>query len=50
MGMETVGISCITNMCSGMQEQELSHEEVKETADRVAVDFQNLVEAVIKEM
>ena len=50
MGMDIVGISCITNMCSGMQEQELSHEEVKETADRVAVDFQNLVEAVIKNM
>ena len=50
MGMEIVGISCITNMCSGLQEQELSHEEVKETADRVAVEFQNLVEAVIKEM
>ena len=47
IGMEIAGISCITNMCTGMSDQPLSHEEVKETADRVAVQFKKLVEEVI---
>lgn len=48
MGMEVCGISCITNMCAGMSGKELSHEEVKETADRVSADFKKLVAAVIE--
>lgn len=48
MGMEVCGISCITNMCAGMSSKELSHEEVKETADRVAADFKKLVAAVVQ--
>ena len=47
IGMKIAGISCITNMCTGMSDQPLSHEEVKETADRVAVQFKKLVEEVI---
>lgn len=48
MGMKVCGISCITNLGCGMLEQPLSHEEVQETADRVAVDFKKLVtEAII---
>lgn len=43
MGMKVCGISCITNMGCGMLDQPLSHVEVQETADRVAVDFKNLV-------
>ena len=43
MGMKVCGISCITNMGCGMLDQPLSHIEVQETADRVAVDFKNLV-------
>ena len=43
MGMKVCGISCITNMGCGMLDQPLSHEEVQETADRVAVDFKRLV-------
>ena len=39
MGMKVCGISCITNMACGMLEQPLSHSEVQETADRVAVTF-----------
>lgn len=45
MGMQVCGISCISNMASGMQEQPLTHEEVKETTDRVAVQFKELVTA-----
>ena len=47
MGMKVCGISCITNLGCGMLEQPLSHEEVQETADRVAVDFQKLVTETI---
>lgn len=43
MGMKVCGISCITNLGCGMLDQPLSHEEVKETAERVAVDFERLV-------
>ena len=47
MGMKVCGISCITNLACGMTKQPLSHEEVQETADRVAVDFKKLVTEVI---
>ena len=48
MGMKVCGISCITNLACGMNKQPLSHEEVQETADRVAIDFKKLVtEAIV---
>ncbi len=50
MGMKICGISCITNLACGMLEQPLSHEEVQETADRVAVDFKKLITGAIKKM
>jgi len=43
MGMQICGISCITNMACGILQQPLKHEEVKETADRVAPLFKALV-------
>ena len=43
MGMKICGISCISNMGCGMQEQPLSHAEVQETADRVAPLFKKLI-------
>ena len=48
MGLEVCGISCITNLCAGMSDQKLSHEEVKETADRVAEDFKKLLTSVVQ--
>lgn len=50
MGMRICGISCITNMASGISEQRLSHTEVQETADRVAVQFKKLVRMTIAEI
>lgn len=50
MGIEVAGISCITNMAAGILNQKLSHEEVQETANRVAEDFKKLVTQVIKNM
>ena len=47
VGMKVCGISCITNLGCGMLDQPLSHAEVQETADRVAVDFKRLVTQVI---
>ncbi len=47
MGMKVCGISCISNMAAGMLDQPLSHEEVQETADKVADTFQRLVTAAI---
>ena len=47
MGMRICGISCISNLGCGMTEQPLSHEEVKETGDRVAPLFKQLVTGAI---
>lgn len=50
MGMKICGISCITNMAAGLSPTPLTHEEVKETADRVSADFQRLVKLSIVKM
>ncbi|SDR87463.1 purine-nucleoside phosphorylase [Paenibacillaceae bacterium GAS479] len=46
-GMEVVGISCITNMASGILDQPLSHEEVIETTERVKSRFLGLVQTLV---
>ena len=43
MGVAVCGISCITNLAAGMSKTPLTHEEVQETADRVAAEFQRLL-------
>lgn len=49
MGMRVCGISCISNLGSGMTDMPLTHEEVAETADRVAGQFKQLVtESIIR--
>ena len=50
MGFEICGISCITNMAAGRNDAPLIHEEVKETADRVAGDFKRLVKLSVANM
>ena len=40
MGMKICGISCISNLACGLTDQPLSHQEVQETADRVAPLFE----------
>ena len=47
MGVEVLGISCITNMAAGVLPQPLDHAEVMETAHRVAADFMRLLEGII---
>lgn len=50
MGMRICGISCISNLASGMTKNPLTHSEVQETADRVAYDFKRLVKQIISEI
>lgn len=50
MGMKICGISCISNMASGISETPLSHKEVQETADRKAPLFKKLISESIKEI
>lgn len=50
MGMQIVGISCISNLACGISRQPLSHKEVQEAADAVAPVFQKLVTEMIKEI
>ena len=49
MGMKVCGISCISNLGCAMTDQPLSAEEVKETADRVAPLFKQLItESIVR--
>ena len=50
MGMEVLGISCITNMAAGVLPQPLVHEEVIETARRVRGSFVSLLEGIIERL
>jgi purine-nucleoside phosphorylase len=47
MGIEVLGISCITNMAAGILPQLLTQEEVMETATRVKGRFIALIEGVL---
>jgi purine-nucleoside phosphorylase len=47
MGMEVLGISCITNMAAGVLPGPLAHDEVMETARRVRGSFIALLEAIV---
>jgi purine-nucleoside phosphorylase len=47
MGIEVLGISCISNMASGILPQPLTEEEVIETTARVSREFIALLEGVI---
>ncbi len=47
MGVEVLGISCITNMAAGVLPQPLDHAEVMETARRVRGRFIALLEEIV---
>ena len=48
MGMKICGISCVSNLASGISPVPLTHKEVQETADRVAPLFKRLVTESIR--
>jgi len=47
MGLEVLGISCITNMAAGVLPRPINHEEVLETTRRVRGSFVSLLEGII---
>jgi len=47
MGINILGISCITNMAAGISEQPINHEEVMETGELVRATFTQLLRRVI---
>lgn len=47
MGLEVLGISCITNMAAGILPGTLNHDEVMETARRVRGSFISLLEGIL---
>ena len=47
MGIDVLGISCITNMAAGVLPQPLHHAEVMETAGRIRGQFIALLEGII---
>ena len=50
MGMEVLGISCITNPAAGVLPQPLVHDEVMAVARRVRGEFSALLEAIIERL
>jgi purine-nucleoside phosphorylase len=47
MGLEVLGISCITNMAAGIGDEPINHEEVMATGDRVRETFAELLRRII---
>ena len=47
MGIEVLGVSCITNMAAGISDEPINHEEVMATGDRVRATFTELLQRVI---
>ncbi len=47
MGMNVLGISCITNMAAGISESPINHEEVMETGQKVKESFTQLLRRII---
>jgi purine-nucleoside phosphorylase len=50
MGMEVLGISCITNAAAGVLPQPLDHNEVMEVARRVRAQFSALLEGILERL
>lgn len=48
--LSVLGISCITNMASGILPQPLSHQEVMETGERVKDEFIRLIKGVLQQI
>jgi len=46
-GMEVLGISCVTNLATGLSSDKLNHAEVTEVANRVKHNFTELVSKIV---
>jgi purine-nucleoside phosphorylase len=47
LGMRIVGVSCITNLATGILNVKLSHSEVTEVADRVKSTFSSFITGLV---
>lgn len=50
MGMEVLGISCVTNVAAGLSEKKLNHQEVLEIGQRVSGTFIQLLTALLPKL
>ncbi len=50
MGLDVLGLSCITNMAAGMSAGPVTQEEVIETASRVRAEFVALLEGILSRL
>lgn len=50
MGMEVLGISCVTNLAAGLSGEKLSHQEVLEIGQRVSGTFLRLLSTLLPRM
>jgi purine-nucleoside phosphorylase len=50
MGLEVLGISCITNPAAGVRPEPLAHDDVMEVARRVRAEFSALLEGIIERL
>ena len=48
--MQVLGISCVTNLATGISPQKLDHAEVTETANRISATFAKLMRGIVKEI
>lgn len=48
--MQVLGISCITNLATGLSPKKLDHAEVTETANRISETFARLMAGIVKEI
>jgi purine-nucleoside phosphorylase len=46
-GIEVLGISCITNLATGLTSSTLNHDEVREVAKKVKHNFSSLLSKII---
>ncbi|MBV9764067.1 MAG: purine-nucleoside phosphorylase [Acidobacteriaceae bacterium] len=50
MGMEVLGISCVTNLAAGLSGEKLNHQEVLEVGQRVSGTFLKLLSALLPKL
>ena len=48
--MQVLGISCVTNLATGISSQKLDHAEVTETANRISATFARLMCGIVREI
>ena len=49
-GIKNVAVSCITNMAAGVLEEKLSYDDVKRTAEKVKVQFKEIIKEFINQI